>query len=496
MTMPARPSAMRLRTGLAALSLAALTACSVNPATGERNFTAFMSPEDELQVGAEQHPKILEQFGGAYPDAAVNAYVERIGQRLARVSDLPDLNYTFTVLDDNIVNAFALPGGYIYISRGLLGLANTEAELAGVLGHEIGHVTARHSAQRYSRQVAAGLGTAIIGTLGAVFLGTSAIGDAVGQGAAIHVQSFSREQEFEADTLGIRYLARAGYTTDSMADFLASLEAFNALEAKVSGLPDPASRYNIMSTHPRTGSRVVAASRAANVQPVANPEVGRTTYLDEIDGIVFGGSENQGFVRGRLFVHKPLDFLFEVPPGFALFNGARQVVARDSSGALIVFDGASGDHGGDMRSYLTGVWGRNAGLSDVERIAINGMDAATGVTRIQNANGSFDARLIAVRHPSSRIYRFLFLTPPARTARLNVDLRRTTFSFRELTPRDRALYRPWRIETVTVRAGDTAESLARNMPLDGPKNEWFRVINGLAPGAQPRVGQTVKIVTG
>ncbi len=494
MTSNTATSATRLRAGLAAIALTVLTACSVNPATGERDFTAFMLPEDELRVGAEQHPKILEQFGGAYRNAAVTAYVDRIGQRLARVSDLPNLNYTFTVLDDDIVNAFALPGGYIYISRGLLGLANTEAELAGVLGHEIGHVTARHSAQRYSRQVAAGLGTAIIGTLGSVFLGTSSIGDAVGQGAAIHVQSFSREHEFEADTLGIRYLARAGYATDSMASFLASLEAFSSLEARVSGLPDPASRYNIMSTHPRTGARVVAASRSANVQPGANPVTGRDAYLDRIDGIVFGDSENQGLARGRVFIHKPLDFLFEVPPGFTLFNGAQQVIARESNGALIVFDGASGDHRGTMSDYLTRVWARNARLSNVERLAVNGMDAATGATRITNSNGTFDARLVALRHPSGRIYRFMFLTPPARTAALNTDLRRTIFSFRELTTADRARFAPWHIETVTVRRGDTAESLSRNMPLDGPRDEWFRVLNGLAPGAQPVAGQTVKIV--
>jgi predicted Zn-dependent protease len=490
-----RHRTVQARNFLAALALLTLTACSVNPATGEHSFTAFMSPEDEVRVGAEEHPKILEQFGGAYENADVAAYVERIGQKLARVSDLPDLKFTFTVLDDDIVNAFALPGGYIYISRGLLGLANNEAELAGVLGHEIGHVTARHSAQRYSRQVAAGLGTTIIGVLGSVFLGTNAVGDLVGQGAAIHIQSFSREQEHEADTLGIRYLARAGYETDAMASFLSSLEAFSTLEAKVSGLPDPAARYNIMSTHPRTAARVVAASRAANAQPVPNPEVGTAAYLKRIDGIVFGDSAREGLVRGQVFAHEPLDFRFEVPPGFSLFNGANQVLARGPQNEIIAFSGANGSHRVTMAAYLTGVWARNAALANVETIDINGMEAATGTTQTRNNAGTFDARLIAIRHPTNRIYRFIFLTPPARTAALNVDLRRTTFSFRQLTAADRARYAPWHVKTVTVRAGDTVESLSRNMPMPGPKDEWFRVINGLRAGAQPTAGQTVKIVT-
>lgn len=176
-----------------------LAGCTVNPATGESSFTAFMSPEDELRVGREQHPKILREFGGSYDHARANAYVDTVGQKLARVSDLPNLRFTFTVLDSDVVNAFALPGGYIYISRGLLALANTEAELAGVLAHEIGHVTARHSAQRYSSAVVAGLGTALLGVVAG-----GAVAQLGEQGAAVYLQSYSRDQEFEADILGDR----------------------------------------------------------------------------------------------------------------------------------------------------------------------------------------------------------------------------------------------------------------------------------------------------
>ncbi len=472
----------------------ALAACSVNPATGERNFTAFMSPEDELKVGQEQHPKVIEQFGGVYADPKVTAYVTRVGQELAQVSELPDLKFTFTVLDDDIVNAFALPGGFIYISRGLLGLANDEAELAGVLGHEIGHITGRHSAQRYSQSVLAGIGTVGVSILSSVFLGTSAVGDAVGQSAGVYLQGFSREHEFEADTLGVRYLSRTGYDTDAMASFLASLEAYSALEAKVSGLPDPASRYNIMSTHPRTGDRVVAATRAANVKPVAKPKDEHRAYLNTIDGITFGDSEREGFVRGRIFVHKPANFLFEVPRGFAMFNGAQQVTARGPDGAAILFSGGRIAHRGSMATYLTRVWAKGAPLAEVETIDINGMEAATGRTRMRSQSGSLDARLVAIRHDPKTIYRFIFLTPPAQTRRLDADMHPPAKSFRKLPAADRARYDEWKIEMRLVRRGDTVASLSRGMPMPGPKEEWFRVLNGMSPGAEPTPGQVVKVV--
>lgn len=471
-----------------------LTACSVNPATGDRDFTAFMSPEKELQIGREEHPKIIQQFGGAYDDPKVTAYVNQIGQRLAAVSELPDLDFTFTVLNDDIVNAFALPGGYVYISRGLLGLANTEAELAGVLGHEIGHVTARHSAQRYSSAVLAQGGSVVTGILGSIFLGTSEIGQAVAQSSAVYLQSFSREHEFEADTLGVRYLARAGYTTDAMASFLASLQAYSALEAEVSGQPDPASRYNIMSTHPRTQDRVVAATRAANVQQANDPEIGNREYLAAIDGIIFGGSPEAGLIRDRVFVHQPLDFLFQVPQGFSLFNGAQQVVARGPSNTAIVFDGGQAAANISMSDYLTGVWAKNARLGNLEQLRINGMDAATATTAIRNRNGTFVAQLVAIRHSGDRVYRFLFLSPNNPGAALRGEFRDTMESFRKLTRADRNRYQPWRIDTRVVERNDTVQSLSRNMPLPGPKEKWFRVLNGLTPGSEPFPGQTVKVI--
>ncbi len=477
---------------LAGLLLASvlLAACSVNPATGERNFTGLMSPQQELQVGREQHPLVLAQFGGDYDDAAIAAYIDRIGQSLARVSDLPNLDFTFTLLDSDVVNAFALPGGYVYISRGLLALATSEAELAGVLSHEIGHITARHSAQRYSQSVVAGLGSALFGAV----VGAE-LGQAAQFGAAAYLKSYSRGQELEADQLGVRYLARAGYDTAAMASFLAKLQAQSALEARATGRPDPADRFNIMATHPRTADRVAAAIASANATPVPNPRRGVTDYLNTIDGLSYQGSAAQGFIRGNRFIHPDLGFQFEVPPGFKLSNDPNKVLARGEDGAVIIFDSAGEPFAGSMTSYIRDQWAKDLALTDLEAIEINGFQAATGNAVVSGKAGRFDLRPLAIRFSDDLIFRFIFQTPADQTASLSEALRRTTFSFRRLSAQERNSLRPLTIRIAKVGAGDTAASLARRMALPDLQEDWFRVINGLEPNAQPQPGTLVKLVS-
>jgi len=211
------------------LLLHTLAACATAPATGRSFFTAGMSQEDEAKLGAKQHKEIVKEFGGAYQDPALGRYVSSLGTLLARTSELPDLKFTFTVLDSPIVNAFALPGGYVYVTRGLLALAENEAEVAGVLSHEIGHVTARHAAERYGQAMAAKLATAGLGIL----FGSGPEVQAANTLSALALSSWSRDQEFEADTLGVRYLTRGGFDPGAMASFLAKLQANSRLQAKL-----------------------------------------------------------------------------------------------------------------------------------------------------------------------------------------------------------------------------------------------------------------------
>ncbi len=484
---PARLAVLLL---MAAGLASGLAGCSTNPATGRPSFTAFMSEEDELQVGREQHPKILEEFGGAYNDPEIAKYVDSIGQFLASTSERPDLKFTFTVLDSPVVNAFALPGGYVYITRGLMTLANSEAELAGVIGHEIGHVTARHSAQRYSQSMLANIG--MMGV--AIATGSSALANLAGGGAQLYLQSYSRDQEFEADTLGVRYISRATYDPQSMATFLSSLLADSRLEAELAGQPGAADEYNIMATHPRTADRVQRAIAAAGEKTVTDPMLARDIYLEKIDGMLYGDDPKEGFIKGRRFAHPVLKFEFTVPEGFRLYNASAAVVARGPDGAAIQFDQATPTPSGDMMDYLAYGWGKNISLGNLERITVNGMDGATGTARVNTQGGAADLRLVAIRYDSGKVYRFLFLTAPNQTSDLAAGLRQTTYSFKKLSDAEAAALKPQRIRIVTAQPGDTVASLAARMPFDDHQVERFRVLNGLVDGATLTPGQKVKLV--
>ncbi len=249
-----RPS----RTALLLAAALAGASCSTNPATGERQFTALLSPEKEQALGAQEHPKVMAEFGGPYENAQVQAYVDRLGQRLAAKTEIPDLKYTFTVLDSEIVNAFALPGGYVYITRGLMALANNEAQLAGVIGHEIAHITARHTAERYSQGTLAQVGAVLAGVFGG-----QQIGQVAAQGAQLVLAGWSRGQELEADTLGIRYMADSGFDPREMSSFLDTMGRHAQLQALLAGQPGAADSFSYLQTHPPTTERVEKASAAA-----------------------------------------------------------------------------------------------------------------------------------------------------------------------------------------------------------------------------------------
>jgi len=483
--------------------LQALAGCAVNPATGEQSFMAFMSRADEMEVGKKEHPKVLKEFGGAYADKNLAAYVRDIGIALTQVSEVPDTPYTFTILNSDVVNAFALPGGYIYITRGLLALGGNEAEIASVLAHEIGHVTGRHTAQRYSKAVAANIGLTLLGALGSATGVPTGVGQLASYGSQAYLQSFSREQELEADKLGVRYMSRLGFDPNAAVRFLGKLKARSGLEEKLEGRPEAVERFNIMSTHPRTQERIKQAiqlaqlAQLAQVAPGLQPKMGRGDYLARVDGMVFGDDPKQGVRAGRVFSHPGLGFRFEVPPDFVMFNGPARVVARGADGAVIVFDMEATKVAktfDDILLYLTGHWGRGISLKGAERIEVNGLNGATGVGRASTGNGIRDVRLVALRDTKEQIFRFAFFTPPALTARLAEALQRTTFSFRRLSPGEVAAIRPLRLRMHVVGEDDTAASLAARMPFEKFALEWFETLNGLSRGEPLHAGSVVKTV--
>ena len=478
-----------LRATVVVLFLALLVACAVAPGTGRTIFTGGLSEEDEKALGYEQHPKMLDAFGGIYDDPELNEYITSVGDLLAENSELANLEFTFTVLDSPIVNAFALPGGYVYVSRGLLTLARNEAEVASVLAHEIGHVTARHSAERYGQGVIAN-----IATVGVGILAGGAAADLSQTVGSVALKSYSRDQEFEADTLGIRYLARAGYDTGSSADFLRQLQAHSRLEAELAGNPEAADSFNIMQTHPRTVDRIKKAAKNGKITPVANPKVGEELYLRMIDGVVYGDNPDQGVIKGREFLHPALRFSFEVPKGFRLNNAPTHVLAQGPDGSVIFFDRAPESFGGPMTRYLRDVWAKTD-LNELQAIEINGMKAATGWLRSSGRSGNLILRGVAIQYDKDTVYRFLFAAPEGQHDRYSVPFRRTTYSFHKLSSKEAARIKPVRIRLHEVQPGESAADIAARMPFEELKLKRLLVLNGLTDPSQVRAGDVLKVVS-
>jgi predicted Zn-dependent protease len=484
-----------------ALALPSACARVVNPATGQTEFTA-MSPAQEQEIGEEQHPQVLMQFGGPYDDAELQSYVSRIGDELAAVSELPELDFTFTVLNSEVINAFALPGGYVYITRGLLALADNEAELAGVMAHEIGHVTARHSAQRYSRGVLAQGGLAI-GTVLAGVLGGGAAADLVqqagGLGAQAYLAGYSRDQEFQADELGVRYMARAGYDPTAMSSFLEKLERNDQLMRRLSDRDgaDPASSW--FATHPRTPDRVLRAAEQASAASPGENRTGREDYLEQIDGMVYGEDPSQGFVRGRTFVHPDLRFAFDVPDGYRIVNTPAAVIGQ-AQNSLMKFDAVRSPAGQDVGAYLARDWAQELGAGRLDNVAksqVNGMPAASAVAAGQLDNGQpVTVALAALRAGNEQVYRFMFVSPGSMSSAQASAYQATVNSFRRLSADEAAALQARRLRVVTVERGQDVEDLARRMAVDSLPREQFELLNGLESGDSLSPGQQVKLVVG
>jgi predicted Zn-dependent protease len=465
------------------------------PAAAQQDFlTDFILPESEARKLAEaEHPKIVAAFGGAYHDPALAKYVSSIATYLGLVSTRPDITYRITILNSPVVNAFALPAGYIYVTRGLLALADDEAQLAGVIAHEIGHVTARHTAQRYSRTI---LAQGILGLLGAMTEGgmMEGLSDLAEPVALIALQSYSREHENEADRLALRFMANAGYDPRGMSGFLRKMEASEALQSSLSGQGDAPAQLDLFATHPRTAERVEQTIAAATGIQVNQPMTERALYLGKIDGMLYGDDPEQGFVRGRVFAHPGLDIRFEAPPDFDLVNGQEQVTARGPQGTFMEFALAPEPWSGTMPNYLRRVWAKGVSLRNIETLNVNGFPAATATARVEQQGQAVDIRVAAIRGERGAIYRILYAAPPGLMAGLDPSFRDSIFNFRRLTQQERWRLRPYRLQVRQVRPGESYVQLASQLPFRDERLRRFRVLNGLTPTDWARPGNLVKLV--
>ncbi len=473
---------------IAVILVSGLTGCSTNPATGEKQFTALMSPSQEMQVGAQEHSKIIKQYG-IYKDKKLQDYVSGIGKKIVQYTERPEVDYKFYLLDNPMINAFALPGGYIYVTRGLLALANSEAELASVLAHETGHITARHSAERYSRGVVTSLGAMVLSTA----IGSSGVSQALGLGSELYMKSYSRGQEAQADSLGIRYLSRSGYTPKAMAGFLRNLQADSALQAMIDKKKRNDGGY--FSTHPATAERVsktvVEARQYAAAQDVEN----REQYLRMIDGLVYGDSAAQGFVRENNFYHPEIGFKFSVPDNYKIINQPSQIIAAAKNGSVIIFDIAPNNGRLSPMAFLKDVWMKGEAVSGAQDIIVNGMRAATASFRGFVKGVPMQIRLVAIKWSDTRIVRFQIAIPDNISPAQLDEIKKSTYSFKRLSEKERRFLRPYRIKIIVAKAGDNVAKLSGRMVQGDYKEQRFRVLNGLASKEEVVSGKLYKIVT-
>ncbi|MDB5492444.1 MAG: peptidase family protein [Micavibrio sp.] len=469
--------------------LFALGGCSTNPATGESQFTALMSPSQENSVGAEENQNILKEYGGTVKDQALESYITGVGQRLVKNTERPDVQYKFIVLDSPVVNAFALPGGYVYVTRGVVALANSEAQLAAVLAHEIGHVTARHAAERYSHGVMTSLGASVIGAA----VGSSAAAQVASLGSNLYISSYSRSQESQADDLGVRYLYKAGYDPNAMAQFLNNLARSSTLEAEMSGGKNAGFSY--FSTHPQTDGRAAQAQTQAASYPANAKETRRDNYLHAIDGMLYGDSNDQGFVRGASFWHPQMGFTFTAPEGFVIVNTPQQVIVRSITGNVVgIFDGAPNPKGEDPMTFMTNIWMQGEKLTNTDNTAIHGKPAAVGQFEGTINQRPVTVHLATVQWAKDKIFRFQVATPPNADAAILDAVKRLILSLRPITPEEMQAISPYHVRLVQAGAEDSVATLAARSSPAEYKEQIFRALNGLAENENVTTGQLYKFV--
>lgn len=478
---------------LAAASTATLSLALAGCMGGNIPSASAPITQNEAQQGAEAHPQLLQEFGGAMTGTQAQ-YVESVGKNIAVQSGLGNARDSFTVslLNSSVNNAFAIPGGYVYTTRQLVALMNNEAELAGVLGHEVGHVAARHSQRRQAKAQQNSLLGAAGAILSGILLGNTGLGQQIGQtflqGSQLLTLKFSRSQELEADELGIRYLNQAGYDPKAMATVLKSLALQNALDARLMGR-DNATIPEWASTHPDPASRVqTALSKAQGMSGVTN----RDTFLTRIDGLLYGDDPKQGVIEGREFIHPELRFAFTAPQGFYMINGTRAVTVSGQSGKAQF---SLGPYNGNLNTYVQSVFSalskeQQITPASIQRTTVNGLPAAYGTARVNNGNSQVDVTVFAYEFANDRAYHFLAITPAGQAATFNSMFS----SVRRVTAQQASSVIPRVLDVVTVRSGDTVASLASRMAYSDNQVERFRVLNGLASNENVTVGQKVKVV--
>lgn len=440
---------------------------------------------DQSALGAREHPKVVASYGGVYRNEDAELEIARIVGALVSASEDPSQAYAITLLNSPAVNAFALPGGYLYITRGLIALANDEAELGAVIAHEMAHVTRNHAIDRSRRAVATLLADRVL----------TQVVDDPNEAATARLNSersfaeFTKAQELQADEVGIKTLAEAGLDPFAAARFLATMDRFS--QVKNAALASSTKAPDFLASHPTTPQRIDQARRTA--RQFGAPGIGKTNrerYLRAIDGLRYGDTEDEGFVRGRRYLHKKLGFQFTVPSGYVIENTSEAVLATNADGTAMRFDAVRIRRGQSVSNYLNSGW-----VNGLDRTSVRTNTASDGTeigTATANAQG-WSYRIGIIRNANAA-YRFIFATRTASSA-LNKAFEETLASFKTLSAQDAKEVGPLAVKVIEAKAGDTFERYARTNLDDIPAREGaalLRALNGLSGSRQPKANQLVK----
>jgi predicted Zn-dependent protease len=466
------------------LTLGLASGCATNPATGERQLS-LIGEGQEIQIGRESDPQIVASMG-LYPDEAVQQYVNQIGQRLAASSERPDLPWTFRVIDDPTVNAFAVPGGFIYITRGLLSHMTSEAQLAGVLGHEIGHVTARHSVSQMSRQQLAQIGLGI----GSILSPTIAsLGNIASAGLQVLFLKFGRDHEHQSDELGVRYLRRNNYDPAELAKVMEMLARSSELAESSGRVPE------WLSTHPDPPNRVAnileeAARTAAEASGSGTPVVRRDDFIRRLDGMVYGANPREGYFEGEIFLHPDMRFRFEFPSGWQTVNqkSAVQGVSRNQD-AMIAITLAQGSPSQALNQFASQ---QGVQVGGGRQTTINGLSATTAEFVAATEQGNLHGLIAFVSH-GNNTFQLMGYTPESRWGSYESTFARSLGSFEPLRDQRALSVQPKRIDVVQLPSAMSFSTFMQRFPSD-EKPEIVALINQVEGDARLSSGALYKRV--
>jgi predicted Zn-dependent protease len=456
--------------------------CATNPVSGGPELM-LLSESDEIKLGKQTDAEVRKEYG-VYEDQKLNAYLNDMCQNLASLSHRPNLPYKIEVVDASVVNAFAVPGGYLYVTRGILAYLNSEAELAGVMGHELGHITARHSAQQYSRAQLAQVGVLVGGLfLGDLFSGVAQLG------VGMLFLSFSRDNERQADELGVEYASKAGYDGKELAAFFETLERTNPGSDRT-GLP------GWFSTHPSPEDRVVAVRKEAREWQqklgMRDPKVNRDVYLKHIDGLVYGEDPRQGYVDEGMFYHPAMKFQFPVPANWKVNNTTSQVqMVNENKDGGIIFSVATAASPKDAAAKFAQA--NRASVLHSDPIMVSGFPAQRIVSDVRGQSGTIRVVSYFIQREKSIFYFHGISSPSVFDKYLN-SFERTMKGFKELTDPKKINVKPDRIRLRTTRTAGTVESSLRSMGTPKDDLDDIALLNGMELSENLPANTLVKVI--